>query len=79
MESTRTIRYDPVDLEVNMRFIRFLIGGFLIVGSIILACFLLFGIGFAAMTGTWSYLIIWAVIDLIAFMGGLWLVSKNRP
>jgi len=62
-----------------MRFIRFLIGGFLVVGSIIFAVLLLFGVIFAALTSTWLYLVIWAVIDLTAFIGGVWLMAKNRP
>ena len=74
------IRYQPVGLEVNMRFIRFLIGAFLVVGSVVFAAvFLLLGFGFAAMSGTILNWVIWAAIDLTAFIGGLWLMAKNRP
>jgi len=72
-----------VDLEVNMRFIKFVIGGLLIVGATILLC-LLFTIGLVPALGFFggSGLLGWiisVVIVVIAYLGGIWLVRKNRP
>jgi len=82
-ESTHTIRYEPVGLEVNMRFIRFAIGALLIVGATILLC-LLFTIGLVPALGFFggSGVLGWVisvVIVVIAYAGGVWLVRKNRP
>ena len=66
-----------------MRFIKFVIGGLLIVGATILLC-LLFTIGLVPALGFFggSGLLGWiisVVIVVIAYLGGIWLVRKNRP
>jgi hypothetical protein len=66
----------------NMRFIKFAIGALLIVGATIVLC-LLFTIGLVpAVFGGGSGLLGWLiflVIVVIAYAGGVWLVRKNRP
>lgn len=65
-----------------MRFIKFVIGGLLIVGATLYLIFMFtLGIGFAALGGShgmWNWLIS-VVIILIAYFGGVWLVRRNRP
>ncbi len=65
-----------------MRFVKFLIGGLLIFGSIaMLVLMFTFGLAFAGMWGGHSLLgwLIGVIIVLVAFLGGVWLVRKNRP
>jgi hypothetical protein len=71
------IRYQPVGLEVNMRFIRFLIGSLLIIGSMVFGWWL--GWPFALLDfGSWNAsFIFWSVIDAIAFIGGIYLVRHH--
>jgi len=57
-----------------MRFLKFVIGGFLILGSIILAPLIIFG---AVATDSPSSLIIWGAIDFLAFLSGLYLVIHH--
>jgi len=60
-----------------MGFIKFLIGCFLIVGSLIFAAFNFFGVPLAEVTGHWFDVIFWYVIDFIALVGGIYLVRHH--
>ena len=64
-----------------MGFLRFVIGGFLILGSIIFGIMLFTGAAiieaFGSTDGVSGMLIFWGIIDFIAFLGGLYLVSRH--
>jgi hypothetical protein len=61
-----------------LRFIRFLIGGFLILGSLIFGGMLLFpGLIVAAITDSLWILVLLGVVDFIAFLGGIYLVIHH--
>lgn len=57
-----------------MGFLKFLLGGFLIVGSLFFGFALLFSTPFLTkVTGGW---ILW-IIDFVAFMSGIYLVRRH--
>jgi len=60
-----------------MGFLKFVIGGFLIAGSILFGLALLFGAPFAIVGGAGWILVFWGVIDFIAFLGGIYLVRHH--
>ena len=60
-----------------MRFLKFVIGGFLILASVIFGLFLLIGTPFAIGMGETGSLIFWVVIDFLAFLSGLYLVIHH--
>jgi hypothetical protein len=60
-----------------MRFLKFVTGGFLILGSLIFGGLLLLSSPFAAVGGFWGSLIFWGVIDFIAFLSGIYLVIHH--
>ena len=61
-----------------MRFVKFLIGGALILGSIILFFAILFvGVPSIMFGGSWANFVFWGVIDFVAFMGGIYLVRHR--
>jgi hypothetical protein len=73
------IHYQPVGLEVNMRFIKFLIGGFLVVGSVIALIFIYFVWAFAIAVGHTSWqVILTTIIALVAFFGGIYIIATLR-
>lgn len=60
-----------------MGFLKFVLGGFLVLGSIILFIILLFGWPFAIIGGaTWT-IAFWGVIDFIMFLSGIYLLKSH--
>jgi hypothetical protein len=57
-----------------MRFLKFVTGGFLILGSLILAPLLFIG---AVATDDLGGLILWGAIDFVAFLVGLYLIIHH--
>jgi hypothetical protein len=57
-----------------MRFLKFVIGGFLILGSIIFAPIIYFSAAIADSPGSF---ILWGAIDFFVFLGGLYLVIHH--
>jgi hypothetical protein len=60
-----------------MRFIKFLIGWFLIVGSVIFGFMLAFSAPFVIVGGAGWVIILWGVVAFIAFIGGVYLVIHH--
>lgn len=60
-----------------MDFVKFAIGGFLIVGAIVFGISLIFTMPFAVAGGVGWSVIVWGVIAFIAFLGGAYLVRRH--
>ena len=60
-----------------MHFLRFVIGGFLILVSILLFISLVFSMPFVIVSGAGWSLVFWGIIDFIAFLGGIYLVIHH--
>ena len=60
-----------------MGFVKFVIGGFLIVGAVLFGISLLFSMPFVIVWGGGWSLVFWAVIAFIAFLGGVYLVRRH--
>jgi len=56
------------------RFIKFIAGGFLIIGSLVFGIGLIFSLPFAMIADQSTALWIWIVIDIFAFLTGVFLV-----
>ena len=65
-------------MEDNMAFIKFIIGGLLILGSILFAFGLIFGGTFMMIANPDSFgaIVIWGIIDFVVFLTGIFLMRS---
>lgn len=60
-----------------MGFVKFAIGGFLILGAIVFGISLIFTMPFAIAGGAGWSVIVWGIIAFSAFLGGVYLVRRH--